>query len=63
MDFSQKIAIITGATSGIGESTAHLLMEKGATVLALGRNEEKGLELLVRQDYMLMQLRKVQSSS
>lgn len=42
MNFQGKVAIITGGTSGIGESTARKLLEKGATVLVLGRNEEKG---------------------
>lgn len=45
MDFSGKIAVITGGTSGIGESTARKLLQKGATVLVLGRNEAKGREM------------------
>ena len=45
MNFSNKVAVVTGATSGIGESCARLLTEQGATVLALGRNEAKGREL------------------
>ena len=45
MDFHGRIAIVTGATSGIGEETARQLVEKGASVLAIGRNPQKGLEL------------------
>lgn len=45
MSFKGKIAVVTGATSGIGEITARMLLEKGATVLGLGRNEAKGREL------------------
>ena len=40
-----KIAIITGASSGIGRATALLFAEKGAKVIAIGRNE-KELNLL-----------------
>lgn len=45
MDFHNKVAVVTGATSGIGESVARLLLEQGAVVLGLGRNREKGAEL------------------
>lgn len=45
MDFCGKVAIVTGATSGIGEETARQLMAKGAQVLAVGRSAEKGAEL------------------
>ncbi len=36
-----KTAIVTGASSGLGRSTAQLLAENGATVFALARNMEK----------------------
>lgn len=39
---SDKIAIITGATSGIGRATAVRFAEEGATVVATGRNAEQG---------------------
>jgi len=36
-----KIAVITGATGGIGEATAKRFLEEGASVMLLGRSEEK----------------------
>ncbi len=36
-----KVALITGASSGIGRATAKLFAEKGATVVAIGRNESE----------------------
>ena len=43
-----KVVIITGASSGIGEATALLLAEKGASVVLASRNKEK-LEALARR--------------
>ncbi len=40
-----KIAVITGATSGIGEATARHFVKEGAHVLLSGRSVEKGEEL------------------
>jgi NAD(P)-dependent dehydrogenase (short-subunit alcohol dehydrogenase family) len=37
-----KIAIVTGANSGIGYETARALAAKGAQVVMAGRNQEKG---------------------
>jgi len=37
----QKVAIITGASSGIGESTARTLLQAGFTVYAAARRTEK----------------------
>ena len=39
---ANKITVITGATSGIGEATARRFIEEGATVVLAGRSEEKG---------------------
>lgn len=37
-----KVAIITGATSGIGEATARRFVAEGATVIMAGRSRERG---------------------
>ncbi len=37
-----KICLITGSTSGMGKVTARELASKGATVVLVGRNREKG---------------------
>jgi NAD(P)-dependent dehydrogenase (short-subunit alcohol dehydrogenase family) len=41
-----KIAIVTGATSGIGEAVALMYAKEGAKVAAVGRNESKGNEVV-----------------
>lgn len=38
---SKRIAIVTGATSGIGEATARKLVAEGISVIGNGRNAEK----------------------
>ncbi|MCD8076706.1 MAG: SDR family oxidoreductase [Lachnospiraceae bacterium] len=41
-----KVAVITGATSGIGEAVAGMYVKEGAKVVAAGRNREKGEQLI-----------------
>jgi NAD(P)-dependent dehydrogenase (short-subunit alcohol dehydrogenase family) len=40
MRFQHKVAIITGAASGIGRATAQRLYDEGASVALIDRNEE-----------------------
>jgi NAD(P)-dependent dehydrogenase (short-subunit alcohol dehydrogenase family) len=37
-----KSAIVTGATSGMGRAAAILFAQEGASVVASGRDEERG---------------------
>ncbi|KAI6218805.1 Oxidoreductase, short chain dehydrogenase/reductase family protein [Aphelenchoides besseyi] len=49
MSFKGKVVIVTGSSSGIGQSTAELFAAKGANVTIHGQNEErlqKTVELL-----------------
>ena len=39
MNLKDYVAVITGGTSGIGEATVRLFVERGARVVIVGRNE------------------------
>ena len=43
-----KVAVITGGTSGIGEATVELFVNEGARVVFCGRSEDKGRALADR---------------
>ncbi|GAA0560499.1 SDR family oxidoreductase [Paractinoplanes ferrugineus] len=46
MELTGKIALITGATGGIGGATARLLASRGAQVIASGRDPQRGASLV-----------------
>ena len=48
MAIENKVVIITGASSGIGEATAELLAEKGAKLVLAARRKDKLKELAER---------------
>lgn len=46
MKLKNKVAIITGSTSGMGRATAELFASEGAKVVVTGRNEERAKEVV-----------------
>lgn len=45
MKLHDRVAIITGATSGIGKATALLFAKEGASIVITGRRSELGLQV------------------
>lgn len=50
MSLKNKTALITGASSGIGEACAYALKEEGARLILTGRNKIKLEELAKKMD-------------
>ena len=46
MKLKDKVAIVTGATSGMGRGTAELFAKEGAKVVVVGRNEDRAKEVV-----------------
>ena len=44
---TSKIALITGASTGIGKELAHIHAEKGGDLVIIARNQEKLNELKI----------------
>ena len=47
-EIKDKVVIITGASSGLGEATAHLLAKKGAKLMLAARREERLQDLVAK---------------
>lgn len=53
MNLKDKVAIITGASSGIGEASALKLAKEGAKVVLTARSEDKLKELAIKNENSL----------
>lgn len=53
MNLSHKIALVTGATGGLGKSISQKLTESGAQVFLTGRNTKKLKQLLETNDHYI----------
>lgn len=49
-DLEGKVALVTGATSGIGEATALQLARQGASIIVHGRDSSRGAEVVGKID-------------
>lgn len=45
MELQDRIAVVTGATSGIGKAIAQRFVEEGASVAVIGRSDEEGAQV------------------
>ncbi|MEV6759774.1 SDR family NAD(P)-dependent oxidoreductase [Streptomyces sp. NPDC051105] len=68
VDLTGRVALLTGATSGIGAATATLFAERGAHVLVAGRNAERGEKVVAavrerggKADFLAAELRDADS--
>ena len=46
MNFSGKVVLVTGSTTGIGEACAKVFAQSGGAVMVCGRNEQRGLQVV-----------------
>ena len=46
MKLKDKVAVVTGSTSGMGKAIAKLFCSEGASVVVSGRNRERGREII-----------------
>lgn len=60
IDYSNKTALVTGSSKGIGYSCAEVLARCGATVYLNSRNEKEGLQALARLEAAGLQARYLQ---
>ena len=62
-EFENKVALIIGGTSGIGNATANALLESGATVHIVGRNTGKVADApnLIKHSVNISNMDEVQS--
>ncbi len=62
-DFSGKVVLITGGTTGIGRQTALAFAKAGAKVFITGRNENKWLEMKQETDAEVLGIQYLQADA